>query len=57
LKSRTRKTAQEVGSHGKENVVQCSFDVDPSISKIKDEQKMFVKYLEERYLTIDIFDA
>jgi hypothetical protein len=42
---------------GEENVVQVSFDIDPSMSKIGDEHIKFAQYLKERYLTIDIFDA
>jgi len=43
--------------HGKDNMVKVTFDVDPSVSKIKNETSKLAKYLKERYLTIDIFDA
>ena len=34
-----------------------SFDIDPSVSKIEDENMKLVSYLKDRLLTIDIFDA
>jgi len=37
--------------------VQVSFDIDPSRSKIENENMNLAKYLKERYLTIDIIDA
>ena len=33
------------------------FRVDPSISKIKDENIVFYRYLKERMLSVDLFDA
>lgn len=48
---------QEQGRNFRDNVMSISFDIDPSVSKIKDEHVKLAKYLKERYLTIDIFDA
>lgn len=42
---------------GDDNLVMVSFDVDPSMSKIPDEHIKLAKYLKERYLTVDLFDA
>jgi arginine deiminase len=42
---------------GDDSVVQVSFDIDPSMSKVNDEHIKLAQYLKERYLTVDIFDA
>lgn len=34
-----------------------SFDIDPVVSKIKDENIKLAKYMKEGHLTIDICDA
>ena len=57
FRSHTRRSAHEQPSHGRDNIVSCSFNVDPSLSKIKDERERFSTYLKERYLTVDVFDA
>jgi hypothetical protein len=38
-------------------ILKAIFDIDPSISRIPDEQIEFAKYLKQRALTIDIWDA
>jgi hypothetical protein len=38
-------------------MVTVTFDVDPGKSEIPNENMKLVKYLRERYLTIDIFDG
>ena len=40
-----------------DNLIQVHFEIDGSISKIENENLKFAKYLKERFLTIDIFDA
>ena len=58
MKSNTRvNNVQEQHASVKENMVNITFDIDPSISKVPDEHVRLAKYLKERYLTIDIFDA
>ena len=57
MKSQTRKMVQESYGPVKDNMVSITFDIDPSQSRIADENMRLVKYLKERYLTIDIFDA
>lgn len=42
---------------GADSVVQVTFDIDPSVSKVTDEHIKLAQYLKERYLTVDIFDA
>jgi hypothetical protein len=42
---------------GDDNIIKVTFDVDPSLSKIADEHLNLAKYLKERYMTVDIFDA
>ncbi len=39
------------------NMLSVAFNVDPSISKIDDENERLAVYLYERFLTVDIFDA
>lgn len=39
------------------NLLSVAFNVDPSISKIENENERLALYLYERFLTIDIFDA
>ncbi len=33
------------------------FEIDPSISRVKDENLEVARYLKERFVTIDIFDG
>jgi hypothetical protein len=39
------------------NLLSIQFDIDPSISRIKDENLRLASYLKERFLTVDIFDG
>jgi len=39
------------------NLLSITFEVDPSISRIKDENVRLSEYLRERFLTVDIFDG
>lgn len=39
------------------NLLSVIFEVDPSISRIKDENVKLASYLRERFLTVDIFDG
>jgi hypothetical protein len=38
-------------------MIYVNYEIDGSVSKIEDEHLKFAKYLKERFLTIDIFDA
>jgi hypothetical protein len=40
-----------------ETGLQLVFDVDPSISKVKDENLHLARYLKERVLTIDVWNG
>jgi hypothetical protein len=33
------------------------FEIDPSLSRIKDENVKLAQYLRERFLTVDVFDG
>lgn len=46
-----------VDTDQKPNLLKVQYDIDPSISHIVDENIKLAKYLHERFLTIDIFDA
>ena len=39
------------------NLLSITFEVDPSISRIKDEHLKMGEYLRERFLTVDVFDG
>ena len=39
------------------NLLSVAFSVDPSISRVKDENMRLVNYLYDRFLTVDVFDA
>lgn len=39
------------------DLLSISFDIDPSLSLIKDENAHLAHYLKDRYLSIEIFDA
>ena len=39
------------------NLLSVQFEIDPSISRIKDEHMKLAGYLRERFLTVDIFDG
>ena len=39
------------------NLLSVAFNVDPSISKIDDENLRLSEYLYDRFLTVDVFDA
>ena len=41
----------------RENIVSCTFLIDPSKSRIADEHARLARYLKDRYLTIDVYDA
>lgn len=41
----------------RENIASCKFLIDPSKSRIKDEYARLARYLKDRYLTIDVYDA
>jgi hypothetical protein len=38
-------------------MIYINYEIDGSVSKIENENIKFAKYLKERFLTIDIFDA
>jgi hypothetical protein len=40
-----------------EDVAQVSFDIDPSMSLMADENLRLAKYLRDRYLTIDMYNS
>ena len=40
-----------------EDVAQVSFDIDPSVSLMADENLRLAKYLRDRYLTIDMYNS
>jgi hypothetical protein len=39
------------------SLLSVSFEIDPSLSKIKDENIKCAEYLKERFLTVDVFDG
>ena len=39
------------------NLLSVAFNVDPSISRIEDENVRLSEYLYDRFLTVDVFDA
>ena len=39
------------------DMVSITFDIDPSISKIEDENIKLAEYLMKSYLNVDIYDA
>ena len=39
------------------NMLSIVFEIDPSISKIKDESLKLSDYLLNRFLTVDVFDG
>jgi hypothetical protein len=39
------------------NLLSVAFSVDPSISRVKDENMRLANYLYDRFLTVDVFDA
>jgi hypothetical protein len=39
------------------NLLSVTFEIDPSLSRIKDEHLKLSQYLYERFLTVDIFDG
>lgn len=39
------------------NLLSVAFSVDPSISRVKDENIRLASYLYDRFLTVDVFDA
>lgn len=39
------------------NLLSVAFSVDPSISRVKDENMRLASYLYDRFLTVDVFDA
>jgi len=55
--SHSRSAKADNSVPGSDDIVTVNFEVDPSVSLIPDEHLKFAKYLKERFLTIDIFDA
>ena len=39
------------------NLLSVAFSVDPSISRVKDENMRLANYLYDRFLTVDVFNA
>ena len=39
------------------NLLSVTFEIDPSLSRIQDEQQKLAAYLHSRFLTLDIFDG
>ena len=39
------------------NLLSVIFEIDPSVSRIKEENVMLAEYLRERFLTVDVFDG
>lgn len=39
------------------NLLSIVFEIDPSISRIHDENVKLADYLMERFLTVDVFDG
>lgn len=38
-------------------MLSISFDIDPSVSKIKDENIKLAEYMKNQFLTVDIYNA
>ena len=38
-------------------MLSITFDIDPSVSRIDDEHMKLARYMNEQFLTIDIYDA
>ena len=38
-------------------MLSISFDIDPSVSKVKDENIHLAEYMKNQYLTVDIYNA
>lgn len=47
----------ERGGNPMEQLFRKAFDIDPSLSGIKDEHVKLAEYLKDRYLTIECFDS
>lgn len=39
------------------SLLSVTFEIDPSVSKIKDENIKCAEYLKDRFLTVDVFDG
>ena len=39
------------------NLLSVTFEIDPSISRVKDENIKLSDYLKDRFLTVDVFDG
>lgn len=39
------------------NLLSIVFEIDPSLSKIKEENIKLSEYLKDRFLTVDVFDG
>lgn len=39
------------------NLLSIVFEIDPSLSKIRDENNKMAEYLKDRFLTVDVFDG
>ena len=52
-----KQAAKENSTMNDPNLLSVIFELDPSLSKIKDENLMLSEYLRERFLTVDIFDG
>jgi len=56
-KDRTVQMGQQVRINRDPEDLSISFDIDPTVSKIENENMKLVEYMRERYLTVDIYDA
>ena len=54
---RGRVQRMQVDSLADQDMLSISYDIDPTISKVKNEHMQLAEYMKDQYLTIDIFDA
>ena len=54
---RGRVQRMQVDSLADQDMLSISYDIDPTISKVKNEHMQLADYMKDQYLTIDIFDA
>lgn len=58
VENRTGRVHQERNSTlTNQDLMKVTFEVDPALSGVKDEDQMLAKYLKEGYLQIEVFDA
>jgi hypothetical protein len=48
---------REIDSQSTPQLISAEFTVDPSVSKIWNEQVRLAEYMRERFLVVDIFDG